>query len=785
MLFNTLKVAFRNLRRQKLYAVVNVTGLAVSIAGALLIYAYLARELSWDDFHRNKHGIYRIITGKIGDEDAWSGTPAPLGPMIAQTYPEIAAFTRADQIEFWISRDGERFQERKLLAVDPTFLNIFSYTILRSAGPDPLSSPNAVVLTESMAAKYFGESDPLGETLTFNDRFDFEVTGIIADVPAESHLQFSALINFEWAFSDYADSWGSYNFFTYVQAAPGVSEASLLEKIRSYSVELEDHAHRSFEHLGLQRLSDIHFEYIRGNIEPVFERRYVFILATIAVIILILGAINYNNIATAMAPARAKEVGIRNVVGSSRTRLVRQFLLESFLQVSIAGLFGFVLAQFVAPHLGRFLDLDLSFDPSNSSILAGVTGLILILGLVSGSFTAFYLSGCRPIDVLRKNLIGKQKTGFRNALVTLQFSLSVLLIAGTFVLLQQVRFLQKADIGLDRELVVNITLGSNGNTAQEQKEALLTVNKGQEFKEALFRHASVQAASVNSYSPGEDSEHWGVEVEGRQDRLGVFVMFVDKDFFSTFEIPFVEGAENVERFAYGNELGFLLNESARAEIGWTEAAGKVINGETVLGVVKDFNFRSLHHSIEPLLIVLTPGGEQISIKMTNQDIPAALAYLEETFRAFYPGQTFEYEFFDDAYRQLYEFEQRSSRAVLFFTILSLIIAGVGLFGLSYFVTVQRTKEVGIRKVMGASVVNIVFRLSRDFARPVIVAALIASPVAWFIAERWLENFAYRIGLGPGVFLLAGFIALLIAVITVSLHAVRAALVNPVETLRYE
>lgn len=362
MIKNYLTVAFRNLRRHRTYSVINLFGLTVAVGGALLIATYLLQEVNYDRFHEHHRRIYRVVVGTIGTEDAWRGTPAPLGPVLQQTYPEVAAFARVDKTEFLVRTEDRSFYERRMLAVDPSFFEIFSFPVRLGDKEALLSRPDAIVVTESTARRYFGLSDPLGKTVMLGDDRPYVVTGVVADVPPPSHLQFDALIQFEAANENYLQRWGSYNFSTYVQAAPNVSEPLLLSKMRELTVLDRDDDRRTFERLGLQPLTDIHFSYIRGNYEPVFDRKFIFILGTVAVIILLLASINCINITTALAPMRAKEVGVRKVVGSSRARLIGQFIAESFVQVFIAVLTAMLLTGVVAPLISQVLEKPLSVD---------------------------------------------------------------------------------------------------------------------------------------------------------------------------------------------------------------------------------------------------------------------------------------------------------------------------------------------------------------------------------------------------------------------------------------
>lgn len=781
MLKTHLTFIIRNLWKHKFYTLLNLTGLTIGIASAVIIFSYVHQQLQYDRFHVNHENIYRIITGNIGEESAWRGTPRPLGPALVREYPDFRESIRVDDLDLLVRAGEQSFHERKILAVDPSFFEMFSFQLLAGNPGTLLQSPDEVVLTQSSAAKYFGDENPIGQTLLVDEKREYRITGIVADPPVESHLQFSMLLQYEQHTRDHEGSWGSFNFSTYILGSTNVTQASLTDHLKSFIVRAPNGESRSFEYLNLQPLTDIHFQYIRGNYEPVYEYKFIYLLISVAVVILLIAAINYVNLSTALAPLRSREIGIKKVLGSGRGQLVRQFLAESFLQVALSLALVIGLLEFFLPWLNSFLQIQLDIRYFSGSTLQIFAGIFLIMGLMAGMYPAFFLSKYTPVDSLKSAIRSRGRSQSRNVLVTFQFSVAIFLIAGTLILQQQLHFMKNTDIGLDKEQIVNVALHTS--RVWKQSEAL---------KNELLQNPNILQASANSYSPGNSNWHQGVSWEGQteDERTSMFIISGDKDFFHTFDIGILQGEEQIRNFTFDSRPAYVINRAGLEQIGWDNAVSKRFSifgdlNQQLLGVMENFNFRSLHHQVQPMVYMIISGGQQISVKMTGNDIQGTLHFIEDTFRRFAPGLPFEYSFFDEAYEQLYRSETESARAILFFTILSIIIAAIGLLGLSSFVVMQRTREIGIRKVLGATSPNIVLLVTREFTVYVLIAMAIAIPAGYWALNSWLQNFAYHVSLSWWVFGLAGLAALLIAVLTVSSQALKAALLNPTETLRYE
>lgn len=781
MLKNYLKISFRKIARQKLNSFITVGGLAVGIASAVFIFSFILNELSYDHFNKNQANIYRVILGNIGEPDAWAGTPAPLGPVLKNALPEIKEFVRMNLTESFVRADNESFHEKKVLYADPSLFSTFSFPVIKGDKNNLLTDPNSIVISKSAAKKYFGDKNPLGCMMKLNDKNEYHVTGVFADVPENSHLQFNMVLQFEKAYENNLKSWNTYNYITYLLTNSNIDKQALVHKVKNVVVEAGGKEGK-LDKFNLQQLSEIHFQYIRGNYEQVYDMEYIYILGSIAFFLLLLACINYINMTTAIAPTRAKEVGIKKVVGSDRYRLISQLLTESYLHIFIAVAISILLLGFAAPLMSDILGEKISIDYLSAPILFAFLGIILFVGILSGIYPALLISNYKPALILKGDLPGKKKSMVRNVLVVLQFCIAVFFIIGTLTSLQQLSLLKNKDLGMKKDLVVNVSLPSKN--IQE---------KGKELKNEFLKYSNILNASVNTFQMGDVNWHQSVYWEGQTDKenTAMYIIGADKDFFATYGIPFVEGKETLQNFTAGGRYGFVLNQSALKEAGWENAVGKSfgffsdLSKETALGVVKDFNFRSLHHKIEPCIVFIYSIGNQISVKITNHDIPATLSYLETTFEKFAPGIPFEYSFVDDAYYQLYNAERISSNAVLFFAILSILIASMGLLGLVSFMVIQRTKEIGIRKVLGASASQTTNLILKEFVVLVVLANIIIYPIAYYFMNKWLQDFAYRIDINVWTFVIAGIVSLLITLTTVSFQAIKAATANPIESLRHE
>ena len=799
MLTNYLKIAYRTLLRQKGYAAINVVGLAVGLACFILIGLFVRFELSYDRFHEKADRIYRIAKEDPGTDylgtNRFAVTPAPLVPALMDAFPEVEHAVQIDPVEVLLGWEGNRFYEEGLYATEH-FFDVFSFELLQGDPQTALVEPNAILLTASLARKYFGEADPVGQTLTSvrgSDEGTLTVAGIVADPPPNSHVTFDYLLSMVTS-DEYRDllaagEWDSSNYRTYVSLRPDYDlaafEAKLVALARDrlgglhYYQENPDRISVYFP----QALTDIHlrsrlnFELGSGG-----DVRYVYLFSAIGLLILLIACVNYMNLATARSATRAKEVGVRKVVGAHRAQLAGQFLGEAVILSALALGLAVILADAMLPAFNALTAREMTLGwAEQPGFWFAVVGIGLGVGLLSGSYPAFVLSGFKPAGVMKGVLRRKGRATPRNVLVVVQFAITTALVVGTLAIHQQLRYVQTSDTGMDRDHVVSILV--RDRAARAQYDAL---------KQALAQHAGVAGVTASQHSPTQIAGQSGMSAwEGAEEgqRVAVYNAAVQPGFAEVFGIEMVEGrAFSEERASDGG--GALINETLARQLGWETSVGKWINIHgwemPVIGVMGDFNFLSFRQEIAPLALYNDAAWfTRVLVRVRPERTREALTHLEATMAAFSPAYPFEYEFVDDAYDRMYQTEVRLGELFGYFTVLALLVACLGLLGLAAFAAEQRTKEVGVRKVLGASVTSVVALLSKDFLKLVAIAFAIAAPVAYLAMQRWLEGFAYRVELGLGVFLLAGGLALAVALVAVSYHAIKAATADPVKSLRYE
>ena len=797
MLKNYLKIALRNLQRHKGYSFINIAGLAVGIACCALILLYVRHELSYDRAYEKADRIYRIVSEERSEDGVWMGarSPVPLGPALKETYPEAEDFIR-----FWrafqpvLRYDDKAFGEHgRLYFTDPGVFEVFALDLVAGDPQTALAAPGTIVLTETMARKYFGDDEAMGKVLAYTgypgrgDHLRFTVTGILRDLPENTHLAFEALASLEGIETE-RDNFGSWKpIWTYVLLPAHVAPGQLESKLPAF-VE---------QHLGddpgalvmrLEPITDIHLHSLyEGGFKPGSDIAYVYVFAAIGFFILLIACINFINLATARSLNRAREVGMRKVLGAYRRQLIRQFLGEAFMLTMLGLLLAVVLIELFLPVFNNLFDKTLALDYLHDrALLLMLPALALVVGLLAGLYPAFFLSRFRPVTALKgRATTSPAGTGLRKALVVFQFAISVALIAGTAIVYHQLNYVRSKHLGFDKEQVVVMP---NPRTGQE--EALLAT---------LQQHPNVMYVAESQRVPVNPVNADGrpVRPEGFEETVQVDSYIVDAGFVETFGMAMAAGRPFSKEIA--TDVGaFLINETAAKRFGWTpseEALGKQLewtNGPTlgpVIGVVKDFHLTSMHESITPLVLQMRPDESWwrtfISAKIRPTDVAGTLAFLEKTWRAFAPEGAYDYFFIDESFEALHRADARFGETFGFFAALALFIACLGLFGLAAFTAEQRTKEIGIRKVLGASAGGVVLLLSKDFTKLVVVAFVVASPLAYLVMHRWLENFAYRVDISWPIFLVAGLSALGIALLTVSYQSIRAALTNPVEALRYE
>jgi len=792
MLKHYLTITLRSLGKQRGYAFINVFGLAVGIAFCALIFLYVRDELTFDRFHERADRIYRVIQqehrpdGSV--ENEWTWQPMPLAPALKDDLPEVEQAVRLFEQEPLIRYGDQTFEESVLFA-DPSLFEVFSFPLRQGTPATALADLNSIVLSTSAARKLFGGTDPMGQTLQvrLGDTFyDVVVTGIAADVPGNASVRFDYLLPFaklseayEWI-RNRETRWNASSFNTYALLREGASRDALEAKLPAFRATHypdEEVPHNTYR---LQPLTEIHLDPgVRGGLTPASDPTYSYILAAIALAILLIACINFTTLAIGRSASRAREVGIRKAVGAQRRQLMLQFWGEALLLSGLALAAGIALAELFLPTFNALAVKTLHFDYLGNATTVGVlVGLMLLVGLIAGGYPALVLSGFRPIETLRQRLRLGGANPLTRSLVVVQFALSVFLIVGTLVMLRQLHHIQTKNLGFDEENVVVIP-------TQQMPGPLLL----ERFQDVLAARPDVLGitGTSSSFTRGYSLEGWDYKEEEKR----AYVYRVEANYVNVMGMELVAGRTFDPQRATDSTGAVLVNEAFVRDFGWADPIGQTIDGfyaePVVVGVVKDINFLSLHQAVEPMVLTLDPGWgvRHLLVRIAPGDAPATLDALRATWQDVAPGVPFQYSFLDDDLNQQYESEQRWSRIVGYGAVFAVLIACLGLFGLAALSVAGRTKEIGIRKVLGASVTRVTLLLSKDFVKLVLVAVVLAAPVAYVALQRWLDGFAYRIEMSGWTFLIAGLTALVIALATVGYQAVRAALTDPVESLRYE
>jgi putative ABC transport system permease protein len=806
MFKNYLKTAWRNLMKHKTFSFINIAGLSIGITICFIIMLFVQDELSYDRFNKNADRIVRVIFqadingGKINE----SNVMPPVAAAMKNDYPEVEDATRLNVAGApKITYKDKSFKDDELVFVDPNFFSIFTLPLIEGDAKKALKEPNTLVITKAFAKKYFGNEDPIGNILVFpdNKNASFKVTGVIDRVPANSHFHFDVFGSMTGLDEAKSDSWMGSNFFTYLLLKPGYSykklEAKLPGMVEKYmgpqiqqnmGISLSQFRTKGNE-LGftLQPLTSIHLHsHANYELSAPGNALYVYIFGAIAIFMLLIACINFVNLSTASASKRAKEVGVRKVIGSGKIQLVKQFLIESALLVFIALLISCIIIELALPLFNSISGKNLTFG-FDIKVIASFITFGLFVSIVAGLYPAFFLSSFKPIAVLKGKLTpGNKSFGLRSSLVVFQFFISVGLIISTIVVWQQMKYIQHKNLGYDKEQLLTVpnsyALGKNESV----------------YEEELLRDPRVVNATISSYKPAGPSSGGNALAypEGHDNQIMKTTEYhVDEQYIPTLGMHIAAGRNFSKDFAT-DSTGMIINESAAKAFGWgiINAVGKTIIRENsnrgtnvpyhVIGVVKDFNFQSLHEPISPLLMTLEPDWGLI-FKVKTADIQGLLSTMKKQWDKFNTGEPFTYTFMDDLYNKTYAAEQKTGIILNIFAMLTLFVACLGLFGLATYTAEQRTKEIGIRKVLGASITQVTRMLSKDFIKLVFIACLIAFPLSYWAMNKWLQSFAYRINISMWVFVIAGVAAIMIALITVSFQAIKAAIANPVKSLRTE
>ena len=804
MFRNYIIIAFRNCIKHKLFTFINVFGLAVGITTCIMINFWVQQELSYDRFNKNADRIFRIERDISfeGRDEIWPITSGAYGPALVNDYPEVESFVRFWRREMSIKDKDNIYHRQQLIMSDNSIFDIFDYELEEGNPNTALINPKTLVLTRKTAQKYLGDQPVVGKSLTFifnGEQVDFQITGILKEVPRNSHIQFDMLISISSEPGESFSSWGGNFLYTYVLLNDRSAKNSLEHKLDDFLNKYVVPALKEYFSpetkisdvikLKLNPVTSIHLDpRIEWEIEPQGKMSSVYIFSSITFLILFIACMNFMNLSTAQANRRAKEVGLRKAIGAYQSQLRIQFIEESTLLAITALLIAFFILELLIPLFNSIFDealsLNMLLQPQNLIVLLVIT---LTTGIISGLYPAFYMSKFDPAKVLKGSVqSGKDKSSFRKYITIVQFIISITLIFGTLTILRQMNYIQKISLGFDKENIVVIPVRNN------------KVSQGFEaFRTELTRSSKIKLISGSNNVPGDPryGDHLFIRNE-TSENFNFIYMSAGFNFIDTYKMNIIAG-RNFSRDLGTDTVGtIILNEAAVKKMGLTpeEVIGKELystafntNGK-IVGVVKNFNFKSLRREIEPIVIMLSPSSDRvsnISIRILPGDVRETINIIKQKWYEFFPGEQFEFNFLDNQIDQLYKNEEEMRNLFIVFSGLSIFVACLGLFGLATYTAGERTKEIGVRKVFGASSSSVVMLLSKDFTKWVIISYIATLPLGWFLMNRWLQNFAYKIDIGWYVFLFSGLIAFVIALSTVFFQAVKSANTNPIDSLKYE
>jgi putative ABC transport system permease protein len=797
MFKNYFRTAHRNIKKYKGYSFINITGLALGMACCIMIFLWVQNELSYDRFHKNINELYRVTRSsqsQDGTINQFASTSRPVGPSLKDSYPEIVSFTRFYNLSrsrgpILVEYKNKKFYEQRVCFADPAFFSLFTFPFIKGNPQSALTRPDSIVISEAMAEKYFGDEDPIGKSLTMTNWKDFTVTGVFRNIPANSHLSFDFIGPIGPLFERFTwmKGWRIPHFFTYVLLDKKADINQINEKIRYHMKKVNPEYYKLISNqYTLQPVKKIHlYSNYKSDLHGESKNQSVYLtfFSAIAIFVLIIACINFINLTTARSANRAREIGIRKVHGANRANIIRQFFGESLLMSFLSFVLAMIIVIILLPTFNKLSGNHVVVGHLfNLSILPGVLGVALITGILSGFYPALVISSFQPINALkgiRRSV--KQSKRFRHVLVIMQFSLSLILLIGTVIVYNQLLYIQNKKLGFNKESLVYFS--KQGNLIKQYDA----------FKQTLMKSTNILGVTTSSDLPTETTHYTrvsGWEGSASKDAMLMNFFSVDEDYLKTFGIKMAEGRFFSESFSSDAAGGFVVNQTAVKSMGMRNPIGKRFSlfGKTgrIIGVMKDFHFRSLHKQIEPLIFWISPNWDRyIFVRLSSERIAEKIDYVKAVHQKINPGYPFDFKFLDSDINQLYKSEIRTKQILQVFAGFALFISCIGLFGLASFITWQRSKEVGIRKVLGASISNMVMLLSRDFMKWILLSNLIGWPVAFEIMNQWLQKFAYRVDISIWVFLLPGVLSFFITFLTISFFIFRTALVNPVHCLCYE
>jgi putative ABC transport system permease protein len=794
MLKNFLLLAFKNFRQRKLFSLINLSGLTVGITCCLMIFLFILHEYSYDDFHRDGKNIYRVmrVSKNNGEDQNIPWLSPPYAAALKNDYPDaVRQVLRINPDNDLISYKQIAFNEKKIYLTDSNFFGFFSFPLLKGDPREVLRDPLSIVMTATTARKYFGNEDPIGKVVDFNKQLKLKVTGIAADAPANSHLDFDMVIPLaHWESMFWMNQWPSNSQFTYVKLDPSVNPERLKQRFPAF---MEKYLGKFYRENGMHMdltihpLKDIYFEG-ESPFDPIRHgsRKMVYIFMSIAVLILVIACINFMNMSTARATDRAKEVGLRKVMGAVRRELILQFIFESLLFATLAAVFSLVLLQLLMPAYEGFLGYRLPSWTSNGWVYLFLGAVILVVGILAGSYPALVLSSFSPVDSLKGRLrTGNQGAMFRKGLVVFQFGISVLLIIGVTVVTEQVHYVRTTDLGFTKDQSMIVRLDNNA-----------IAEKRRVFRDQLASDPAVESVCLMSGEPGGFHDFYSFESEGHPgQKLMLNTEFADDEFARTLGLKVIAGRDLSTAYPTDSSSAVLINRKAAEALGYSpeKAIGTWIRNTMVdstsrkiVGVVEDYHYASLKQPIGPLVISTKNDDRRLAlVKLHTSNLQQAIDRIGKIYANMAADYPFEYSFLDQQLDRLYSSEARQEALLRVFSLIAISIACLGLFGLASYTAVKRTKEIGVRKVLGSSAGNIVVLLSKDLLKPVLAGTIVAIPIGYWAMDNWLRGFAYRVHLQWWLFAMAAAAGLLIALLTVSAQALKAAMANPVKSLRVQ
>ncbi len=789
MFKNLIKTAFRHILKHPGYSILNILGLTLGISSALFLIIYVSDEVSFDRYHEKADRIYRV-SSKITEPDdqfTWNVAQIPFGPQVVQDYPEVQSFVRFIPMGRSLYKyEDKEFNEENFFYADSTLFDIFTYKVLKGEVKTAILQPKKIILTEKIAAKYFGDSDPIGKTLTSGTNV-YEVTGVIENVPTNSHFRFDAIASRN-NLPKQLGNWGNFGIFTYLLFPDDFDIKAFETKMQgmydAYMKTIFEAMKIKIEYI-LEPITKIHlYSTNAGEPEPTGSITYVYIFALVALFLVLIAGMNYMNLATARSARRAREVGLRKVVGSRRGPLIAQFLSESTVFTIISLILSIIILIALLPKFntlaGKSFDLHIIYSPV---VLLTLIGVILIVGLLGGSYPAFFLSRFSPVTVLKGEITqGSAGSLFRKILVVFQFAISVIMIICTLVVFRQLNFLKTKDQGFDQKDVINLTL--NGQM----------VLKYPVLKQVLTDFPEIKYVTSTNSAVGEGSGKviFNVETDQGMTQKGVNFVVVDHDFIETLGIKMADGRDFQEDMPSDTLTGAVVNETFAKRMNWSDPIGKKVElGDAntlrarVIGVMKDYHQTGMYNEIESLLMVYRARNNEVYIKLSGKNNQATLSFIESKWKEIFPDQPFTYTYLSERFNRQFEADEKRGLIFTIFTILAILIACLGLFGLASYMVEQRTKEIGIRKVFGANEGIILRLIAKDFLVLVTAGIIIAIPVAWYLMSDWLQNYVYRTNIGVPLIILASLLTIAITFITISYKAYQAAVMNPAKSLKTE